>query len=62
LPHKLANYLYELAQRYNAFYNSDTILDAEEPQRGLRLRLTSLTAAVLHAGASLLTLRVPERM
>jgi arginyl-tRNA synthetase len=62
LPHKLANYLYELAQRYNTFYNSDTILDAEEPQRGLRLRLTSLTAAVIKAGASLLTLRVPERM
>lgn len=62
LPHKLANYLYELAQRYNAFYNVDSILDAEEPQRGLRLRLTSLTAAVLHAGSSLLTLRVPERM
>lgn len=62
LPHKLANYLYQLAQHYNAFYNVDTILDANEPQRGLRLRLTSLTAAVLKAGATLLTLRVPERM
>lgn len=62
LPHKLANFLYELAQRFNAFYNSDSILDAEEPQRSLRLRLTSLTAAVLKTGASLLTLRVPERM
>ncbi len=62
LPHKLANYLYELAQRYNAFYNSDSILDAEEPQRSLRLHLTSLTAAVLKLGTSLLTLRVPERM
>ena len=62
LPHKLANYLYELAQRYNAFYNSDDILQAPEPQKGLRLHLTSLTAAVLKAGASLLTLRVPERM
>lgn len=62
LPHKLANYLYQLAQFYNAFYNSDSILDAEEPQRGLRLRITSLTAAVLRAGATLLTLRVPERM
>ena len=62
LPHKLANFLYQLAQFYNAFYNSDSILDAEEPQRGLRLRLTSLTAAVLQAGAHLLTLRVPERM
>lgn len=62
LPHKLANYLHDLAQRFNAFYNSDDILQAPEPQRGLRLHLTSLTAAVLKAGASLLTLRVPERM
>lgn len=62
LPHKLANYLYELAQRFNAFYNSDDIVQASEPQRGLRLRLTSLTAAVLKAGASILTLRLPERM
>ncbi len=62
LPHKLANYLYELCQRFNSFYNSDDIVQAPEPQRGLRLRLTSLTAAVLKAGASLLTLRVPERM
>ncbi len=62
LPHKLANYLYELGQRYNAFYNSDDILQAPEPQKSLRLHLTSLTAAVLKLGASLLTLRVPERM
>lgn len=62
LPHRLANYLYELAQRFNAFYNVDTILDADEPQKGLRLHLTSLTAAVLKCGSSLLTLRVPERM
>ncbi len=62
LPHKLATYLYELGQRYNAFYNQDDILQAEEPQRSLRLHLTSLTAAVLKVGASLLTLRVPERM
>lgn len=62
LPHKLTNFLYQLAQHYNAFYNSDTILDAVEPMRGLRLHLTSLTAAVLQCGASLLTLRVPERM
>lgn len=62
LPHKLANYLYELGQRFNSFYNSDDILQAPEPQKALRLHLTSLTASVLNAGASLLTLRVPERM
>lgn len=62
LPHKLANYLYQLCQEFNAFYNTDTIVTADEPQRSLRLHLTSVTAAVLRSGASILTIRVPDRM
>lgn len=62
MPHRLGNYLYELAQAFNAFYNADTILQAEEPERSCRLALTSLSARILRTGAELLTLRVPERM
>ncbi len=62
MPHKIANYLYELCQDYNAFYNSEPILKAEEPSKSLRLALTSFTASVLKTGARILTLRVPERM
>lgn len=62
LPHKLANYLYQLAQDFNGFYNSEQILKAEGDVRALRLSLTSRVADVLKAGAALLTLRVPERM
>ena len=62
LPHKLTNYLYQLAQDFNAFYNAQPILKAEEPQRSLRLHFTTLTADVLRSGAELLTLRVPDRM
>ena len=62
LPHKLAHYLYELCQRFNTFYNTDTIVQAEEPARSLRLFLTRVTADVLRSGASLLTIRVPDRM
>jgi len=62
LPHKLANYLYQLAQDFNGFYNSEQILKAEGDVRLLRLSLTTRTADVLKAGAALLTLRVPERM
>lgn len=62
MPHLLSNYLYALAQDYNAFYNSDPILQAEEPFKSLRLALTSLTASVLKTGAELLTIRVPDRM
>lgn len=62
LPHKLTNYLYELCQAFNSFYNSDDILDAPGDTRTFRLALTGLTAQVLKTGAELLTLRVPDRM
>ena len=62
MPHKIANYLYELCQDYNAFYTSEPILKAPEPERALRIALTSFTAGVLKTGATLLTLRVPDRM
>jgi len=62
MPHVLCNYLFSLCQEYNSFYSDIPILKAEEPQRSLRLSLTSLTATVLKAGAEILTLRVPEKM
>jgi arginyl-tRNA synthetase len=62
LPHKLANYLYELCQAFNLFYHTDSILRAEGDQRDLRLALTARAADVIRVGCSLLTLRVPERM
>ncbi len=62
MPHTLANYLYDLCQEFNSFYNAEPILKAEGSQRSLRLFLTSLTARVLKTGAELLTLRVPDRM
>ncbi len=62
LPHKLTNYLYELCQAFNSFYNSDEILTAAAEVRDFRLSLTKLTADVIKTGAELLTLRVPDRM
>lgn len=62
MPHTLTNFLYELCQAFNSFYNSEPILQAEPRERAFRLGITSLTARVLKIGAELLTLRVPERM
>ncbi|MDB4978633.1 MAG: arginyl-tRNA synthetase [Candidatus Peribacteria bacterium] len=62
MPHKLANYLYQLAQDFNAFYNAESILQAEESLRKLRLALTLLTADTLRAGTALLAIQVPDRM
>ncbi|MBI3816261.1 arginine--tRNA ligase [Candidatus Peregrinibacteria bacterium] len=62
MPHKLATFLYQLCQDFNAFYTTDPILKAQEPARTLRLALTALAATVLHTGAELLTLRLPDQM
>ena len=62
MPHKIAVFLYSLCQDFNAFYNKEPILKADEHDRSLRLQLTADTAQVLATAASLLTLRLPDRM
>lgn len=62
MPHLIANYLFQLCQDYNSFYNDTPILKAAEPERQFRLALTDYTASVLQTGAELLTIRVPDRM
>jgi arginyl-tRNA synthetase len=62
MPHTLCNYLYQLCQDFNAFYNAEPILKAEGDVRAQRLSITAMTADVLRGGASILTLRLPERM
>ena len=62
MPHILANYLFELCQSFNTFYNDESILKADEPVRNLRVYITDLTADVLKVGAGLLTISVPDRM
>jgi arginyl-tRNA synthetase len=62
MPHKLTNWLFQLAQDFNAFYNNDPILKAAEPARAFRLALTAQVADALKTGAELLTLRVPDKM
>jgi arginyl-tRNA synthetase len=61
-PSHLANYLYELAQDFNAFYNDLPILQAEKELRNSRLLLTSATVKVMAEVFGLLGLEVPEKM
>ena len=62
MPHILAQYLFLLCQRFNAFYNSDAILRSSPIERERRLFLTSSTASLLKTGGELLCLRFPESM
>jgi arginyl-tRNA synthetase len=62
LPNRLCQYLFELSQKFNQFYDQCSVLQAEEPQRSSRLRLCYLTAQTLRQGLSLLGINVLERM
>jgi arginyl-tRNA synthetase len=62
LPNRLCQYLYELSQKFNQFYDQCPVLKANEPQRTSRLVLCDLTARTLKLGLSLLGISVLERM
>jgi arginyl-tRNA synthetase len=62
LPNRLGQYLFELSQKFNQFYDQCPILSAPDPQRTSRLGLAYLTANVLKLGLSLLGIPVVERM
>jgi arginyl-tRNA synthetase len=58
----LANYLFELANSFHAFYEACPVLKSEEPARSSRLALCDLTGRVLQRGLDLLGIKVPEKM
>ncbi|MEP6708955.1 MAG: arginine--tRNA ligase [Verrucomicrobiota bacterium] len=61
-PNILANYLFELANSFHAFYEACPVLKAEAPARATRLALCEVTARTLQGGLDLLGIRVPEKM
>jgi arginyl-tRNA synthetase len=61
-PNVLANYLFELANSFHAFYEACPVLKADEPTRTSRLALSELTARTLRRGLDLLGIQVPEKM
>lgn len=58
----LANYLFELANCANAFYESLAILKAEKSLREARLALIKATSRVIKTGLNLLGIETPEKM
>ncbi len=62
LPNRLCQYLYELSQKFNQFYDQCNVLKVDEPVRSSRLTLCDITAKTLKLGLSLLGIQVLERM
>ncbi|PSB18306.1 arginine--tRNA ligase [Phormidesmis priestleyi ULC007] len=61
-PNRLCQYLFELSQKFNQFYDRCPVLQAEDSIKTSRLMLCDLTARTLKLGLSLLGIRVLERM
>ncbi len=62
-PNYLTSYLYELAQKFSAFYTDCPVLDAGPDKRPTRLLLCDLTArAIRHGLSELLGIEVVEQM
>ncbi|MCL5676244.1 MAG: arginine--tRNA ligase, partial [Patescibacteria group bacterium] len=61
-PNLICNYLYDLAQKFNTFYDKLPILNAEKENREVRLKITRASAQVLHNGLYLLGIQTPEKM
>ncbi|RMI30656.1 arginine--tRNA ligase [Nocardia stercoris] len=62
-PHRLAGYLYALAQAFTTFYESCPVLKAEDPAvRQNRIALCELTGDTVAQGLDLLGIAAPERI
>lgn len=62
-PSQVANYCYDLARSYNAFYqHSHIIRETDEALRNFRMELTTITGRTLKNAMALLGISMPERM
>lgn len=61
-PHHLAEYLHQIADSFNSFYQNIRVLNAEKDLRNARLKLVEATRTVLKSGLQLLGIEPLERM
>ena len=61
-PHRLCGYLFDLAQRFTAFYDACPVLTSVGPLRDERLALCEITARTLQLGLSVLGIDSPAQM
>lgn len=61
-PHRICQYLYDVASTLTRFYEDCPVLTADGPVRASRLALCAVAARVLAQGLSLLGIEAPPRM
>lgn len=60
LPNQVCTYLYELAQEFNRFYETNRILG--DDREGARLKLVKAYKGVIKNGLSILGIKAPDRL
>lgn len=59
-PHHICNYLFELAQEFNRYYEKNRVVGSEKEAH--RLSLVALYADILKAGLTILGIGAPEKL
>ncbi|NHM30131.1 arginine--tRNA ligase [Neobacillus terrae] len=63
MPHRISNYIFELASVFHSFYNAEKVLDSENPERSkARLGLIKAVQITLKNALSLIGVSAPEKM
>lgn len=63
VPHRITNYIFELASMFHSFYNAEKVLDSENPERTTaRLGLVKSVQIALKNALALIGVSAPERM
>jgi len=59
-PHRLTNFLIDLASEFHKFYNKNKVIGSEKED--IRLKILAVVAIILNLGLSLLGIKAKERM
>lgn len=63
LPHRITNYIFELASTFHSFYNAEKVLDADHHERTkARLALIKAVQITLKNALALIGVSAPEKM
>ncbi|KAA9032815.1 arginine--tRNA ligase [Niallia endozanthoxylica] len=63
IPHRITNYIFELASNFHSFYNAEKVLDMEEVEKTkARLSLIKAVQITLKNALSLIGVSAPEKM
>ncbi|HZH60078.1 MAG TPA: DALR anticodon-binding domain-containing protein, partial [Metabacillus sp.] len=63
IPHRITNYIYDLASTLHSFYNAEKVLDPENTEKSrARLGLMKATQVTLQNALTIIGVSAPEKM